>query len=109
MYLTINIHKHPDLVKFGGELTLKKEPTAADMESISVYTKDRYDESVHVGYVANSVPQVILGTWSAGRAYDKLGNEEKVKVIFKKGNDIIIAQVEEDLADERTTDSISNL
>jgi len=40
------------------------------------------DGSSRIGYVANSIRTVARGTWSAGRAYDKIGEEGQCKVLF---------------------------
>ena len=66
-------------LKVGDELTLKKDKeNIYDDEAIIVY--DRND--VKSGYVANSVCSVVRGTSSAGRIYDKIGNEAKCVIRF---------------------------
>ncbi len=82
IYITIN---HIDdfcavnNLKVGDELTLKKEPdNYYDDEAIAAYDKS----NVKVGYVANSVSTVARGTYSAGRLYDRIGNETGCIVRF---------------------------
>ena len=82
IYITIN-HLDDYLpvmnLRVGDILTLKKEPdNPYDDEAIAVYTKENYK----CGYVANSVSTVARGTYSAGRAYDKLLDEQRCKTQF---------------------------
>lgn len=72
--------------KIGSIVKLVKEPeNSYDMEAIRVEL--RY--AGKSGYVANSVKTVAKGTYSAGRLYDKILNEDYAKVIFILQNEII--------------------
>lgn len=75
IYITIN---HIDefcpccSLRVGDELTLKKDTdNCYDDEAIAVYDRN----NIKVGYVANSVSTVARGTFSAGRLYNRIGNE----------------------------------
>ena len=58
-------------------------------EAIAVFDHN----NTKVGYVANSVYSVIRGTYSSGRIYDKIKDNESFLVRFI-GNDFIIAESE---------------
>ena len=82
IYITVN---HLDdfnstyMFKPGDVLTLKKDlNNCYDDEAIVVYDK----HACKCGYVANSVHTVARGTFSAGRVYDRISNEEKCIVRF---------------------------
>ena len=80
------------------DVILKKEPTNKyDKEAIAVYVND----SMQVGYIANSTFTVAKGTSSAGRLYDKIGNEAKARilVIFKDAAVLVIQKDGEDFHD----------
>jgi hypothetical protein len=69
-----------DRVNVNDELKLKKDrDNRYDDEAIAVY--DMRDSKV--GYVANSVHSVARGTYSAGRLYEKMGDEAVCRVMFK--------------------------
>ena len=75
IYITIN---HLDdfecasFLKTGDRLILKKErDNIYDDEAIIAYKENK----TKVGYVANSVHSVARGTYSAGRLYDRIGDE----------------------------------
>ena len=77
-------------IKVGDTLTLKKDlDNPYDDEAIAVYNL----EDIKVGYVANSVYSVIRGTYSSGRIYDKIKDNESFLVRFI-GNDFMIAESE---------------
>ena len=60
------------------EVTLRKEPhNQYDTEAIAVYMNG----ITQIGNVANSVYSVAKGTYSAGRLYDKIGNEAKARIM----------------------------
>lgn len=85
--------------KIGSIVKLVKEPeNNYDMEAICV--KLRY--AGKSGYVANSVKTVAKGTYSAGRLYDKILNEDYAKVLFIMP-DAVIAKVltNEELTNEK--------
>lgn len=94
IYITIN---HLDdfmpviNLKVGDILKLKKEPdNIYDDEAIAVYTKDNFK----CGYVANSVSTVARGSYSAGRVYDRMGNEAECFVRFVMSEErIAIAEI----------------
>lgn len=65
--------------KPGDVLTLKKDPdNCYDDEAIIVYSK----HGCKCGYVANSVCTVARGTFSAGRVYDIITDEQVCTVCF---------------------------
>lgn len=55
---------------------LIKEPNQYDEESIEVWLMEKGNTGLDrkIGYVANSVSTVPLGTYSAGRLYDKIAD-----------------------------------
>jgi len=82
IYITVN---HLDdfnttyMFKPGDIITLKKDPdNCYDDEAIVAYDK----HSCKCGYVANSVHSVARGTFSAGRVYDRIPDEEKCIIRF---------------------------
>ena len=82
IYITIN---HLDdfecttFLKPGDKLILKKDKeNIYDDEAIIVYKENK----TKVGYVANSVHSVARGTYSAGRLYDRIGDETECIVRF---------------------------
>ena len=65
--------------KPGDVLILKKDPgNCYDDEAIAAYNK----HGCKCGYVANSVSTVARGTYSAGRAYEIIKEEQKCVVRF---------------------------
>lgn len=75
------------------KVILKKEPdNKFDTEAIAVYT----DDFEKIGYVANSTNTVAKGTYSSGRLYDKMKdqNEAIIDVIIHKSA-IAIVNIEE--------------
>ncbi|MBR0472599.1 MAG: hypothetical protein IJI98_07905 [Methanosphaera sp.] len=85
--------------KIGSIIKLVKEPeNDYDMEAIRIEL--RY--AGKSGYVANSVKTVAKGTYSAGRLYDKILDEDYAKVIFII-QDTIIAKIltKEELTKEK--------
>ena len=82
IYITIN---HLDEfmttmnLKVGDILTLKKDSdNIYDDEAILVYDKN----DCKIGYVANSVSTVARGTFSAGRIFDRIGEDKKSVICF---------------------------
>ena len=74
--------------KVNDELTMKKDRNNEyDDEAIAVYRRD-----MRCGYVANSVHTVARGTYSAGRIYDKIGDEVTCIVRFVT-DDMAIVQL----------------
>ena len=68
-----------DFLEKGMELKLVKEPdNKFDPEAIKIELKPFGT----IGYVANSVKTVIGECYSAGRLYDKIGDEAKAEVCF---------------------------
>ena len=66
-------------LKPGDVLILKKDTNNPyDDEAIAVYDKQK----CKVGYVANSVSTVARGTYSAGRAYDRIKDENECTICF---------------------------
>ena len=66
-------------LKPGDILTMKKDQNNLyDDEAIAVYN----EHECKVGYVANSVATVVRGTYSAGRIYDKIEDEQRCKIQF---------------------------
>ena len=77
------------MFKPGDILSLKKEPdNCYDDEAIVVYTK----HGCKCGYVANSVHTVARGTYSAGRAYEIIKEDQKCVVCFIT-DEILIAKL----------------
>lgn len=68
-----------DFLKPGMTVTLKKEPdNKLDKEAILVRLEGLGD----IGYVANS-PYTLQGeSYSAGRLYDKIGDEAVAKIVY---------------------------
>lgn len=85
---------------------LVKEPdNEYDDETIAV-------EMRHVGrmgYVANSVHTVIRGTMSAGRIYDKIGDEAYGEVKFYSKNMTIAKILDEDEIEKLKGDSENDI
>ncbi len=94
IYITIN---HLDdfecmaFLKPGDKLILKKDKeNIYDDEAIIVYKENK----TKVGYVANSVHSVARGTYSAGRLYDKIGEEAECVIRFAMIDDgCVIAKI----------------
>lgn len=60
------------------KVILKKEPSNKyDKEAIGVYMND----TIQIGYVANSIHTVAKGTYSAGRLYDKIGDNVVAEIL----------------------------
>lgn len=60
------------------QVILKKEPeNKYDQEAIAIYLND----TIKIGYVANSVHTQAKGTYSAGRLYDKIPEMTKAKIL----------------------------
>lgn len=77
-------------IKVNDNITLIKDlDNPYDDEAIAVFDHN----NIKVGYVANSVYSVIRGTYSSGRIYDKIKDNESFLVRFI-GNDFIIAESE---------------
>ena len=96
IYFTIN---HLDdfectsFLKPGDRLILKKDrDNVYDDEAIMVYKENK----MKVGYVANSVHSVARGTYSAGRLYDRVGEEVECIVRFVMTEEgTVIAKIKE--------------
>ena len=84
-------------VRVGERYGLKKDlGNEHDDEAIMVVPLDDRGDSEErcecimpiedVMYVANSVRTVAMGTWSAGRLYDKLTDKSSVEIKFIIGN-----------------------
>lgn len=81
MYITItNFNNHgPKPMKLNGIIKLEKEhENLYDSEAISCEMR----HFGKIGYVSNSVKTVAMGSMSAGRIYDKIGEEHYAKVKF---------------------------
>ena len=66
-------------LRVGDILTLKKDhDNYYDDEAIVAYGKHKNK----CGYVANSVPTVARGTYSAGRVYDKIKEDQQCVIRF---------------------------
>jgi len=77
MYITIN-HLEPDYLRPGKNLVLRKDRSNQyDDEAVMVL-----DGSTRIGYVANSACTAARGTCSAGRLYDRIGDESSCRVLF---------------------------
>lgn len=60
------------------EVLLKKDfNNKYDLEAIAVYL----NESMQIGYVANSIHTQAKGTYSSGRLYDKITDDVKAKIL----------------------------
>lgn len=104
MYITITAFNslHGDKpLKHNGIVKLVKEPSNQyDAEAIACEMR----HFGKIGYVANSTKTVAMGTMSAGRLYDKIGDEYFARIRFIIGT-IAIAKV---LAPEEFIDEIEN-
>ena len=93
IYVTVVGMKHhlgSDFLKEGMRLTLRKEPdNEVDTEAIAA----RLEGLGTVGYVANCYFTVVGECWSAGRLYDRVGDEAHatVKYVLDKG---LVCEVE---------------
>lgn len=89
--------------KIGSLVKLVKEPEN-DYDAEAIRIELRY--AGISGYVANSVKTVAKGTYSAGRLYDKILDEDYGKIIFIIG-DILIAKIltKEELTKEKEDES----
>ena len=68
-----------DFLEKGMKIKLVKEPdNQYDKEAIRIEVKPFGT----IGYVANSIKTVIGECYSAGRIYDKIGDEAKAEVCF---------------------------
>lgn len=68
-----------DFLEKGMKIKLVKEPdNKIDKEAIKI----ELEPFGTIGYVANSVKTVIGECYSAGRLYDKIGDEAKAEVCF---------------------------
>ena len=74
-------HLKPDTV-----VRLVKEP---DNEYDSEAIKVMMDGLGQIGYVANSVNTVLGESMSAGRLYDRIGDEARAKVMFVLSRGVI--------------------
>ena len=108
VYVTIN---HLDdfggytMFRVGDTLTLKKDlNNCYDDEAIVAYNK----HGCKCGYVANSVCTVVRGTYSAGRVYDKINDEESCKICFIT-EDMLIAKIDEKEEEQDHDDSTGNI
>lgn len=89
--------------KIGSLVKLEKEPeNTYDQEAICV--KLRY--AGKSGYVANSVKTVVKGTYSGGRLYDKILNEDYGRIKFIH-EDTLIAKLltKEELEEEKNNEN----
>ncbi len=85
--ITIISFNNKSLFKKGSIFNIVKEPdNPYDMEAIAVKS-----DNITIAYVANSVRTVVKGTMSAGRIYDKFGEDCEIEVIFVR--DQIIAKL----------------
>lgn len=74
--------------KIGSTLRLRKDyGNAYDSEAIAVESSD----FGVVGYVANSTNTVAMGTYSAGRLYDKIADSVSATVLFVTHSSVIAA------------------
>lgn len=97
IYLTVL----SDEFLLGNSLVLRKDlSNVYDTEAILVdmvfldeddfISGEQFDVIEDMVYVANSVGTVVMGTYSAGRVYDKFKEELVVKVVFSfKGRSIV--------------------
>lgn len=61
------------------EILLRKDYTNKyDGEAIAAYINN----SMQIGYIANSVHTVAKGTYSAGRLYDKIGDSARARILI---------------------------
>ena len=91
IYITINHLDDFECTTFlrpGDKLILKKDKdNIYDDEAIVAYKENK----TKVGYVANSVHSVARGTYSAGRLYDRIGDETEciIKFVFQEEGNVI--------------------
>ena len=92
IYITIDHlddFERTSFLRPGDRLILKKDPNNIyDDEAIAVYKENQRK----TGYVANSVHSVARGTYSAGRLYDRMGEEGECVVRFVM-EDMLIAEM----------------
>lgn len=62
-----------------------------------------------IGYVANSTNTVYLGTVSAGRLYDKIGDYAYARVLFVTHCSVIAVIIDKDEIENQTNAESSNL
>lgn len=92
LFVTINHIENyggANFFKVGEELYLKKEvENFYDDEAIAVYKLSE----TKCGYIANSVETVARGTYSAGRIYDKIKDNDicVVRFIFEE---VLVAEI----------------
>ena len=98
-YFTLTGTKHyygADFLKKGMRLTLEKEPdNKYDREAIMV----KLDCLGTIGYVANSVYTVLGESMSAGRLYDKIGDQADAKVVLVTSCGILCKVCKKSLAE----------
>jgi len=82
IYLTVELSENCVMlgsIKPGDILTLRKNPNSCyDDEAIDAFDKN----DIKAGEVGNSVEHVARGTYSAGRVYDKIGDEQRAETLF---------------------------
>lgn len=90
IYLTVTHLENAPLklhLRPGQYLTLKKDhDNPYDDEAVAVYTH----RQLLCGYLANSVHSVARGTCSAGRVYDRIGEEAEVLIRFMPEESLIV-------------------
>ncbi|MDQ0362163.1 hypothetical protein [Breznakia pachnodae] len=78
------------IFRVNGEFHLEKDiDNNYDDEAICVKNKD----GIIVGYIANSINTVSKGTKSAGRVYDTIEDNQKVRVRFIVDKRVIVEVV----------------
>ena len=79
-------HYGMDFLEKGMKLYLEKEPdNKYDKEAIMV----KKEGLGLIGYVANSTYTVIGESYSAGRIYDKIGDEARGTVLYKLSKGVV--------------------
>lgn len=97
IYFTItgtNHYYEQEFIEPGMTVKLEKEPeNEHDREAIKV----KMDGLGQIGYVANSSYTVLGESYSAGRLYDKIGDEAIGKVLYKLPGGVLCTIDEESL------------
>lgn len=96
-YITIVGISHyfgPESFRINQILFLEKDlDNTYDSEAIKVVS----EVGVCMGYIANSIRTVAMGTHSAGRVYDSITSKQRIQVDFIVGNSVIARIVEEEI------------
>ena len=89
MYITITGTEF----RFGSEFLEKGMTVCLEKEPDNEYDKEAIKVTLEplgtIGYVANSVKTVIGNTMSAGRLYDKIGDEAEAVILYNLDQGVV--------------------